>query len=425
MKKKATSSCLLALLLATTATGFSLGGKTIQTSAHEGPWPLHVVDNSSSGADGVRLADIDGNHLPDLVTGWEEGGITRVYLNPGRDRVHSAWPSVTVGVTPSVEDAVFFDLDGDGSLEVITSCEGTVRTMFVHWPPAGRNSLLVGEEWKTEAIPATRERGQWMFAVPAQIDGRNGVDLVVGSKGEDGMIGWLEAPSNPRRLEEWTLHPIYAAGWIMSLISTDLDRDGDPDILASDRKGSNAGVLWLENPGFETPDSGWKEHRIGADGREVMFLDFSDTNDDGREDVVVAVKPFTIARFLQPEDPSQAWESEEIAVTFPQGTGKAKAVSVGDLDLDGRLDLVFSCEGAVPPKHGLIWLAPPSLPDSSEWVAHDISGELGIKYDRIELVDLDGDGDLDILTCEENEGEQSQGLGVIWYENPHVSAATE
>ena len=28
-------------------------------------------------------------------------------------------------------------------------------------------------------------------------------------------------------------------------------------------------------------------------------------------------------------------------------------------------------------------------------------------------VDMDGDGDLDVLTCEERDN-----LGVIWYENP-------
>ena len=32
--------------------------------------------------------------------------------------------------------------------------------------------------------------------------------------------------------------------------------------------------------------------------------------------------------------------------------------------------------------------------------------------------DLDDDGDLDIVTCEENAGPNSRGLGVIWYENP-------
>jgi hypothetical protein len=33
------------------------------------------------------------------------------------------------------------------------------------------------------------------------------------------------------------------------------------------------------------------------------------------------------------------------------------------------------------------------------------------------LIDIDLDGDLDVLICEENFGEESQGLGVVWYEN--------
>ena len=48
----------------------------------------------------------------------------------------------------------------------------------------------------------------------------------------------------------------------------------------------------------------------------------------------------------------------------------------------------------------------------------DLSGKGGSKFDRIELLDLDGDGDLDVITCEENGGKNSRGLGLIWYENP-------
>jgi len=50
---------------------------------------------------------------------------------------------------------------------------------------------------------------------------------------------------------------------------------------------------------------------------------------------------------------------------------------------------------------------------------HPISGPIGFKFDRIELLDLDGDSDLDVLTCEESYGDDSKGLGVIWYEYPH------
>jgi hypothetical protein len=31
---------------------------------------------------------------------------------------------------------------------------------------------------------------------------------------------------------------------------------------------------------------------------------------------------------------------------------------------------------------------------------------------------MDKDGDLDVLICEENFGDNSRGLGVVWYENP-------
>jgi hypothetical protein len=98
---------------------------------------------------------------------------------------------------------------------------------------------------------------------------------------------------------------------------------------------------------------------------------------------------------------------------MPRQAGRAKAVSCGDIDLDGRKDLVFSCEGAEPPRHGLMWLSWEGSPTNGVWRAHDISGADGVKHDLVPLVDLDGDGDLDVLTTEE-----TRGLGVIWYENP-------
>ena len=65
----------------------------------------------------------------------------------------------------------------------------------------------------------------------------------------------------------------------------------------------------------------------------------------------------------------------------------------------------------------------------STWIDHEISGPVGSKFDRIELIDLDGDGDLDVLTTEENFGPDSLGIGAIWYENPtrkgFVSVASE
>jgi hypothetical protein len=365
------------------------------------------------------VADVNSDGLPDLVTGWEEGGITRVYVHPGVRDVTNEWPAVSVGRTSSVEDAVFADLDADGAIDVVSSCEGVTRTVFVHWAPRDNSLYMDPASWTTEPIPATVGRTQWMFALPMDVDGKNGLDLILGSKGDEAVIGWLESPADPRRLGDWRFHEFYKAGWIMSLIESDMDGDGDPDIVASDRRGAASGVLWLEQPGPNGLNGPWPEHRIGAGGAEVMFLDLVASGNSLPTDIFTAVKPDEIHRFRHSQVPGESWSTEVIKVEFPLGVGRAKGIRTGDLDLDGRIDIAYSCEGANPPKRGLVWLRDQGPENPTRWEVRDISGPEGIKFDRLEFLDLDGDGDLDVVTCEENAGAESRGLGVIWYENPH------
>lgn len=361
------------------------------TAADDRPWTRHTIDNTSRGADGVRLADVNRDGRPDIVTGWEEGGVVRVYHNPGADAVRRPWPAVTVGRVASPEDAVFVDLDGDGALDVVSSTEGSERTVFVHW--ASRSG-----DWRTEPIPASRNAMRWMFALPLQVDGRHGIDLFAGAKEQGAKIGWFESPPNPRDLAAWLWHPLRAAGWIMSLIAHDMDGDGDADLLFSDRKGPRSGVSWLENPT-------WREHPIGDAGREVMFLSTADLDQDGLVDVLSTVKPRWIGFHRRLSRDGKSWQESHIPL--PAIAGTAKAVRAADLDLDGRQDLVFTCEQAVGEKTGVMWLAGP------HWKPRVLGGPAGVKYDLIELVDLDDDGDLDLITTEETDN-----LGVVWYENP-------
>jgi len=385
------------------------------------PWERHLIDGSSRGADGVRLRDVNQDGLLDITTGWEEGGITRVYIHPGEDKAKSPWPAVTVGKTPSVEDAVFCDVDGDGAFDVVSSCEGRTRTVFVHWAPSPA-SYLEAEAWEQEAVPATMDRTAWMFALPMDIDGKNGIDIAVASKGQDALVGWLQSPPDSRALSDWRLHIVYKAGWIMSLISADVDQDGDLDLVVSDRKGPSPGVLWLENRDpAKTPEE-WTEHRMGSSGREIMFMDLNDLDGDGRPEAIAAVKYGEIHFLRRPSDPTRLWTSQIVQVALPEGVGTAKGIRTGDVDGDGAVDLVYSCEHAIPPKRGVVWLGRQGGSQESPWRVHDISGPKGIKFDRIELVDLDGDHDLDVLTCEERH--QMIGLGVIWYENPFNGPAT-
>jgi len=384
---------------------------TPNASAAEKSWARHTIDDSSRGADGTRLGDVNHDGHPDIVTGWEQGGVTRVYINPGPAKAKAKWPAVTVGKTPNVEDAVFVDLDNDGATDVVTCCEGRTRTMFVHWAPKEKARYLDPKAWTTEALPASAGRMMWMFAVPARVEGRHGAGVIAGGKGKEAAIGCFRSPANPRDLTAWTWHPIHKVGWVMSIGFVDVSGDGWPEFLASDRKGPTRGVFWLENVGTGSDDV-WKRHDIGGKGREVMFLDYADLDGDRLRDVVVATKPRDILFCRRLTKDGLRWQ--ERPIRMPDSAGTAKAVAVGDIDGDGRADLVFSCEHAEPPRSGVMWLR--NAADtfaSADWPAHDISGPEGVKFDLVVLRDLDGDGDLDILTCEERHN-----LGVIWYENP-------
>ena len=375
------------------------------------PWSRHTIDNGSRGADGARLADVNDDGLPDLVTPWEEGGIVRVYLHPGVKLAAQPWPSVTVGKVASPEDAVLVDLDADGAMDVVSSCEGVTKTMFVHWAPSQPQDYLKTEKWVTRPIPATKGQQAWMFALPKDMDGKHGVDLVVSSKGMGASVGWLEVPKNARDLKQWKYHRLADAGWIMSLIEADVNEDSFGDILFSDRRGARRGIKWLQHPERSLIDtrSEWPLHTIGGKNHEVMFIDYADANDDGRQDVVAATHQSEILILERQED--RSWQPTTIPAPFQSRNGKS--VRVGDIDLDGVMDLVHSTEpDSLPRQPGITWLKRASNGDS-EPAVHPISNREGSKFDLLQLVDIDRDGDLDVITCEEREN-----LGLIWYENP-------
>ena len=394
-------------------------------------WPRHVIDNSSRGSDGTNLADINGDGLPDIATGWEEGGASRVYLHPGYARVRQPWPAVTVGQTPDVEDALLVDLDGDGQFEVISSAEGRTQRVYVQWAPGDPAERLNPRAWRQEVFPATDRITRWMFAEAMQVDGRHGVDLVLGGKaaaeGVRSALGWLQAPANPREVGAWTWHSLVEMGWTMSILLEDMDGDGDLDLLCSDRYGATRGVFWLENPGPARAGvaKNWIRHAVvSATAVEFMFLTTGDLDGDGRRDIAVAVevgkrdpaKPNQHSRivwFQRQDATGTRWR--EHVINVPANTGNVKAVAIGDVDADGRADLVVSCENAKAERIGVYWLRQDGPAAAAAWTAHNLGGVPGIKFDLVRLLDLDGDGDLDVLTNEEQEN--GVGLGVVWYEN--------
>jgi len=401
------------------------------TMAERGaPWVMHVIDNSLSGADGVRLADVNGDGLLDIATGWEEGGFVRAYINPGFHASKNPWPAVTVGAVTDAEDAVFVDLDGDGAMDVVSSAEGGTRGLFVSWAPSNPADYLIEGAWQPAVkIPASAGR-LWMFAVPMDVDGPNGIDIVAGGKDTtdtEGVIAWFECSTSDRRnLAAWNMHKMSDVSWTMSLIPYDADQDGDLDVIVTDRYNYSPifkeGARWLENPGVSSgkQTGRWDSWLIGAQTKNPMLSVMSDLDGNGMDELVVPTFVGGLSYFKPGSNVRQPWLESTIAQ--PPNAGTPKGCNVGDIDLDGRPDIVISFANTPDGNSGVLWLSYPNAPTDPVWIDHEISGSVGYKNDIVALVDLDGDGDLDVITTEEEWPPDSRGLGVIWYENPARSA---
>ena len=371
-------------------------------------WHCHTIDDSGKGADGVKLADANNDGLLDIATGMEEGGEVRIYIHPGLDAVRKPWPATTVGKAPDVEDATWIDLNDDGRLDVVASLEGKARIMRAFIAPETENA-----PWKPMDFPATR-KVQWMFGQAADIDGAHGDDLIIGGKNKGASIGWLQAAvDNPLDPQAWHYHPLVDAAWIMSIFAIDHDGDGDLDIVYTDRRKPHRGVWLLEHPG--NPHDVWPLHRLWTCDGDIMSMNFGDLDGDGLQDITVAVHDFRVVWLKKGTGPT-SYRAIDISADF--SAGQARSANPGDLDGDGDLDIAVTTSRS-DGKHGVFWLENDGTPLDGGWRARAISGaERGIKFDHSELLDIDHDGDLDLLTCEEYEGGVGSGLGVIWYENP-------
>ena len=385
-----------------------------KAEAADAGWARHTITSGPRGADGVHLADVDVDGDLDVATAWEEAGLVTVSLHP--DDPTQPWPTVTVGDRLfGVEDAVFADVDGDGHMDVVSACE--CRKVVIHFGPKDPTRIIEPAAWTPVTLTASVDRHRWIKVAVADIDGDTLPDIVGGGKASPATVGWFRAPRDQRNGSAWNYTVMSPVGWTMSLVPRDVDGDDDTDVVLSDRtviinadgtrRYDLRGSRWLENPGAIAK---WENHPIGFARGEHKFLHITDFDGDRRDDVLDGASGATYSKTFLRRNLGQwgPWEVTEIPQ--PAGVGQYQDVKAGDIDGDGRLDLVFSYSHAEGDLSGVVWLA---ATGDGGWERREISGPAGTKFDNVELVDVDGDEDLDVVTTE-----QIEQLGIVWYENP-------
>jgi hypothetical protein len=447
--------------------------------ANQAPWPMHTIDDRFRGSNAASPVDLNGDGLRDYVTNYEFDQRYMIELHPvpPAEDVRAPWPTVTAFALPQqpvgtdTEHAAAADFDGDGNLDVVGAqgwhftgfFEGQNAGVRVVWGPPVASIGVPGAWVDGGRIPGTVDQGHFLWVVPHDVNGDGLTDILTGGRvfeptGTKGSIRWIEAPAPPadrRDLSLWQVHDVDPDQWDgHGFQLDDVDEDGDADLVDAnadfDTPEDEETVHWYENPGTgaAAQRDPWVKHVIyqGPEFRPKPQIAVADLDGDGLADYLTAVdqsiywfrktglNPVTFERVVIPKPAATRWFH--------------RPIRVADLNGDGRLDIfgMLSHDGGDLPTTtaSAFWMEyEGAAPGSDNWATHPIkfgAGRamflftFGEKWDNHDIVDVDGDGDLDIVAnCEEwwvdGNGAASEiaswwqpalapsAVSVVWVEN--------
>jgi len=220
------------------------------------------------------------------------------------------------------------------------------------------------------------------------IDGDGFADVVVASS-NGGPLVWHEYPN-------WEKHVIAPSGsWSCYAQVVDMDGDGDFDIVISEWYTHNR-MEWYENPSTEgNPGTGlWKRHIIGSP--RAHDIEVGDIDGDGRLEIVTRSQGKEgNAIIIWKQIDATSWTKR--VIDCPAGEGLA----IGDINGDGKLDIVI----------GGRWYEAPEDILQEPWKAHVFADWTPDAVVRVTDMNKDGRSDV-VLTRSEGHHKLS------WFEAP-------
>ena len=241
-------------------------------------------------------------------------------------------------------------------------------------------------------------------------DGKNDLVLHTWSTNRgvdsDGSVSWYRYP-------EWTRFTIKDNDHIFGdgIMLSDVDSDGDLDVVTAKGNDSSSQVWWFRNPGGAATE-GWTESLVAEveTGSEVKDLYVKDIDHDGKPDIAVRTKHF-FALYFQ-EEPER-WTERKIDNREREG------MTLADIDEDGDHDAIMNG----------YWLECPADPRTDEWTSHviddqwftDVTGGWQDHSVRIAIGDFDADASPDVAFSHS----EKPGYQVTWYSSDDPKAGPE
>jgi len=296
-------------------------------------WTRYSI-HSGSFSTSMQVADIDGDGDLDAIIpkGDYYGSTIWVYVNPlpSGNPESEPWQEVYVG-NAGAHDVEIGDMNGDGKPDIVVRLGADVTIFFQNSPTSWAKTTLNTRPFEGTSL--------------GDIDADGDMDIAINGY-------WLENPlpaGNPATAA-WTEH-LVSSNWLdkLSVHLADVNGDGRTDILFAPSEYTGGLLAWYEST---SPRSGpWTQHVMATNVGYIHTLKTADMDRDGTLDVVTA-------EMHQSTDPDEvsvyrnsggglSWNKVVVTTT---GSHNAR---LGDIGNDGDIDIVganwsSSAPGGVP-----------------------------------------------------------------------------
>jgi FG-GAP-like repeat len=326
---------------------------------------------------------------------------------PERLPVPAAWPDPGEGPVrferhglsmpdmpgvPAVSNVSLVDFDGDGRLDVLGTDmrQGVVFT--------GRPSPAGGTLSVVASVPYPSH------ATFVDLDRDGIMDLLVGDMGafypadhKKGAVIWLRGLGSGKFsaalwLDDWPR--------VADVETADFNGDGKNDLAVAAFGWRTTGhVTIAENRTTIASQPSFENHVIDPRPGAIHMIP-SDLNGDGKMDFVVllAQEHETVLAYINKGNGDFSFD-QKVIYAAPHPNWGSSGIELVDLDKDGDLDVLLTHgdtfdDGIVKPYHGIQWL---ENKGAYPFVERTLAQMPGVH--RARAVDMDGDGDLDIVAC--------------------------
>jgi hypothetical protein len=349
----------------------------------------HLIDSYSYGNSSLYACDIDDDGDIDVLGAAIESGRVTWWRNDGGYPI--SWEKIFIDYNVPVAFCVFAeDIDGDGHKDILGTSYSAHLVLW--WKSSGQDP----HTWTRHVIAENFIQAHEVYA--CDIDDDGDTDVLGASSGLSRITLWLNEGGDPIQWLEYVVDNNFDTA--KSVRVADIDGDGFKDIIGAAIYGND--VAWWRNEGGDP--FAWAKYFVDGSFVGAHRVEAVDLDGDLNKDIVGAgYLGHEIAWWRNNCDEPLTWTKQTVEMNF----NNACIVKAGDIDGDLDLDLVATAQGI---NQVAWWENDGNYPIF--WTKHIVDENM-IRPWPLDLADLDGDLDLDIISGSSHQGSYQ----VKWYEN--------